>query len=135
MVDGTCLGRIGTRKVLEIKAFLRQLLAAGKALPVGIQLLQDVVVTGQDAIYLSHHVDLFVGFFVVVAVAARVTAEFLVHATDDRFTAVEAFSFFHSYQLFSYSVIQLYQVAEPVEAPSFYRSALRPFDGLRAQGP
>ena len=62
MVDGTCLGRIGTRKVLEIKAFLRQLLAAGKALPVGIQLLQDVVVTGQDAIYLSHHVDLFVGF-------------------------------------------------------------------------
>ena len=99
MVDSTCLGRVGTRKVLEIETFLRQLLATGKALPGRVQFQQDIMVTSQDAIYLSYYIDLFVSLFVVVAVAARVTAEFLVNSSDNRFTAVEAFSFFHSYQL------------------------------------
>jgi hypothetical protein len=108
MVDGTRLGSVCTGKILEIKAFLGQLLSAGKAFPVGIHLLQYRVVARKDSIDFPYHIDLFVGLFVVVAVAARVAAKLLVDATDDRFTAVEAFSFFHSYQLFSCLVIQLF---------------------------
>jgi hypothetical protein len=82
MVDGSRFGRIGTREVLEIETFLRQLLAAGKAFPVGIHLLQNIVVACKDSVNLSHHIDLLVGLFVVVAVAARVAAKLLVEATD-----------------------------------------------------
>ena len=107
MVNGTCLGRIRARKILEIKSFLIELLSTGKAFPIGIQFLQNVMVTRQDAVDSPDHVDLLVRLLVVIAVAARVAAELLVHAPDDRFTAVEAFSFFHScsvIQLFSCSV-------------------------------
>jgi hypothetical protein len=105
MIDGTGFGRVGTRKVLEVKALLVQLLAGGEALSARIQLHQDIMVAGQDAVDFPNHVDLFVRFLVVIAVAARVAAKFLVDTPDDGFTAVEAFSFFHSYQLFSYSVV------------------------------
>ena len=102
MVDSTGFGGIGTRKVLEVTAFLGQLLAAGKAFPVGIQLLQYRMIACKDSIDFPYHIDLFVGLFVVIAVAARVSAKFLVDTPDDGFTAVEAFSFFvHFYQLFS----------------------------------
>lgn len=94
MVDGACLGGISTGKVFEVKAFLGQLLSAGKAFPVGIHLLQYRVIPSKDSIDFPYHIDLLVCFFVVVAVAARVTAEFLVDTADDRFTAIEAFSFF-----------------------------------------
>ena len=135
MVHSPGLGRVGTRKVLEVKAFFGELLSAGKTFPIGVQFKQNVMVTRQDAVDSSDYIDLFVRLFVVIAVAARVAAELFVHAPDDGFTAVEAFSFFHSIsysviQLFSCSVIQLVQVVEPVETPSLYWSALR-----QAQGP
>ena len=63
------------------------------------------MVTCQDAVDFPNHVDLFVCLFVVIAVAARVAAKLFVDTSDDRFTAVEAFSFFPSYQLL---VIQLF---------------------------
>ena len=105
MVNGSGFGCISTRKVLEIKAFLFQLLATGKAFAVRVQFDQDVVVARQDAVDASNHVDLLVRFFVVVAVAARVAAKLLVDAPDDGFTAVEAFSFFF---LFHISVVLLF---------------------------
>ena len=95
MVDRTRLGGVGAGEVFEIEAPLGKLLPTGKAFPIGIQFLQYVVVAGQDTVDFTDHIDLFVGLFVVVAVAARVAAKLLVHATDDGFTAVEAFSFFH----------------------------------------
>lgn len=118
MVDCTRLGRINTRKVLEIKAFLLQLLSAGKAFAAGVQFLKDVTIAGQDAVDFSHHIDLLVGLFVIIAIAARVAAEFLVHAPNDGFAAIETFLFFffHNIQLF---VVQFAKVAELVEAPSF----------------
>jgi hypothetical protein len=78
VIDGTSLGRVGTRKVLEVKAFLVQLLAGSEAFSIGIQLRQDIMVASQDAIDFSNHVDLLVRFLVVIAVAARVAAKFLV---------------------------------------------------------
>ena len=106
VVDRARLGGIGASEVSEVEAFLLQLLTAGKALAVGVELNQDVVVAGQDAVDLSHHIDLLVGLFIVVAVAARIAAEFLVDTADERLATVEAFSlfFFHIIQLFSYSV-------------------------------
>jgi len=104
MVNSSSLGRVSTRKVLEIKAFFSQLLFTGKAFPTRIQLLQNIMVARQYAIDFPNHIDLLVGLFVVVAVAARVAAKLLVDTPNDGFTAVEAFSFFHSYQLFSCSV-------------------------------
>jgi hypothetical protein len=88
VVDGTGLGCVGTRKVLEVKAFFVQLLASGKTFSAGIQFRQDIMVAGQDAVDFSNHVDLLVGLLVIIAVAARVAAEFLVEATDERLTAV-----------------------------------------------
>jgi hypothetical protein len=88
VVDGTGLGCVGTRKVLEVKAFLIQLLASGKAFSAGIQFRQDIMVAGQDAVDFPNHVDLLVGLLVIIAVAARVAAEFLVEATDERLTTV-----------------------------------------------
>ena len=70
MVHSSRLGRIGTREVLEIKTFLFQLLMTRKAFSVRIQFQQNVVVARQDAIDFSHHIDLFVGLLVVIAVAA-----------------------------------------------------------------
>ena len=111
MVNSTSLGRVGTRKVLEVKAFLLQLLTACQALAIGVQLLKDVAVARLDAVDAPNHIDLLVGLLVVIAVAARVAAELLVHAPDDGFAAIEAFSFFHLFiscsviQLFSYSVV------------------------------
>ena len=104
MVNGSGFGRISTRKVLEIKAFLFQLLATGKAFAVRVQFDQDVVVARQDAVDSSNHVDLLVRFFVIVAVAARVAAEFLVHAANDGLAAIEAFLFLF---LFHISVVLL----------------------------
>ena len=71
MVEGASLGCVGTRKEFEVKAFLGQLLSAGKAFPRGIQLQQDVVIAGQDAVDFPHHIDLLVGLFVVIAVSCR----------------------------------------------------------------
>jgi hypothetical protein len=88
VVDGTGLGCVGTRKVLEVKAFLIQLLASGKAFSAGIQFRQDIMVAGQDTVDFPNHVDLLVGLLVIIAVAARVAAEFLVEATDEWLTAV-----------------------------------------------
>jgi hypothetical protein len=82
VIDGTSLGRVGTRKVLEVKAFFVQLLAGSEAFSVGIQLRQDIMVASQDAVDFPNYVDLFVCFLVVVAVAARVAAKLLVEATD-----------------------------------------------------
>ena len=53
MIDGTSLGRVGTCKVLEVKAFLVQLLAGGEALPTRIQLRQDIMVAGSQQNFLS----------------------------------------------------------------------------------
>ena len=70
VIDGTSLGRVGTRKVLEVKAFLVQLLAGSEAFSAGIQLCQDIMVAGQDAVDFPNHVDLLVRFLVVIAIAA-----------------------------------------------------------------
>ena len=87
-VNSTRLGGVNMCKILEIKAFLDQLLTTGKALSIGIQLCQDIMVAGQDAVDFPNYVDLFVCFLVVIAVAARVAAKLLVEATDERLTAV-----------------------------------------------
>ena len=94
MINGTGLSGVSARKELEIKSFLLELLMAGKALALGVQFHEDVVVAGQDAVDSPNHIDLLVRFFVVVAVAALVAAELLVHAPDDGFAAIEAFPFF-----------------------------------------
>ena len=88
MVYGASFCGIGAREILEIKAFLDQLLTTGKALSIRIQLCQDIMVAGQDAVDFPNYVDLFVCFLVVIAVAARVAAKLLVEATDERLTAV-----------------------------------------------
>ena len=119
MVDRTRLGGIGTREVLEVKAFLLQLLTTRKAFAAGIQLLKDIPVARSDAVDLPDHVDLFVGLLVVIAVAARVAAELLVDTPDDRFTAIEAFSFLF-FHLFNYLIfIYLVKTKRKMFAPIF----------------
>ena len=93
-IDGTGLGGIRARKVLKVKAFFGELLTGSETFPTGIQFQQNVMVSGQDAVDFPDHVDLLVGLLVVIAIAARVAAELLVHAANDGFTAVEAFSLF-----------------------------------------
>ena len=68
------------REILEIEAFFIQLLLADESLSLGIQLFQDVVVSRKNGIDIPDQIGLLVILFVVVAVAARVAAEFLIQA-------------------------------------------------------
>jgi hypothetical protein len=96
------------RKILEIKAFLGHLLPRGETLSFLVQFLKDIVVACQNRVDVAHDVGLLVCFFVIIAVAARIAAEFLVHATINRLTAIEAFSFLFVHILLSLLIVELF---------------------------
>lgn len=94
MINPTRLCGIDMREIFEVKAFFLHLLPTDIRLSFDIQFFQYVMVARQDTIDVPNHIDLLVGLFVVVAVAARVATEFLIQAAYERLTAIEAFSLF-----------------------------------------
>ena len=80
IIDRTSFCDVDMREILEIEAFFIQLLLADESLSLGIQLFQDVVVPRKNGIDIPDQIGLLVILFVVVAIAARVAAEFLIQA-------------------------------------------------------
>lgn len=80
IIDRACFCDVDMRKILEIEAFFIQLLLADESFSLRIQFFQYIVVSRKNGVNISDEIRLAVILFVVIAVAARVAAEFLIQA-------------------------------------------------------
>ena len=84
-VSGFGIQDIG--KKLKVKTFAQQLCASGFGLAIGVQFRQNPVIFAQLVVDVAHKVGAVCVDFVVVSIATTVTAELLVLATHNFFSA------------------------------------------------